>query len=126
MNLIIDANAAFGILDGNMQTERFSSARRIFAPDLIVPELLNTRWKYVHAKRPAPTLERVLETLVNFEIEPTLDYAAPAAMIAEQIGHPVYDCIYIALAMRKDAKLLTNDNRLTRKLRAVGLGAILA
>ena len=36
--------------------------------------------------------------------------------LARRLGHPVYDCVYLALAEREDAAFVTADQRLLRRL----------
>jgi predicted nucleic acid-binding protein len=47
---------------------------------------------------------------------------APALALAEAMNHPIYDCIYLALALREDCGLATADVRFARKLIANGHG----
>ncbi len=44
------------------------------------------------------------------------DLARTALAIAIELDHPVYDCIYLALARRRGAPLVTLDRRLTARL----------
>ena len=47
----------------------------------------------------------------------------PRAMdLARRLDHPVYDCVYLALAEREHAALVTADQRLLRRLSARKLG----
>ncbi|MBV8454705.1 MAG: type II toxin-antitoxin system VapC family toxin, partial [Deltaproteobacteria bacterium] len=39
-----------------------------------------------------------------------------ATRIAIELGHPAYDCVYIALAVATSSKFVTADERLLRKL----------
>jgi predicted nucleic acid-binding protein len=43
---------------------------------------------------------------------------ASAAQLALDLGHPLKDCIYLALAMKMGCELLTSDLRLAEKARA--------
>ncbi len=36
--------------------------------------------------------------------------------VARRLGHPVYDCVYLALAEREHAAFVTADHRLLRRL----------
>jgi predicted nucleic acid-binding protein len=44
------------------------------------------------------------------------DLTQPAMAIARDLDHPVYDCVYLALARRRHAPLVTLDRRLTARL----------
>jgi predicted nucleic acid-binding protein len=39
-----------------------------------------------------------------------------AMQVARRLHHPVYDCVYLALAEREDATFITADRRLLRRL----------
>ena len=41
-------------------------------------------------------------------IEPLLDSALDLAI---QLNHPIYDCLYLALALRHDTDVITADRR---------------
>ena len=45
-------------------------------------------------------------------IEPHCHLQAEALALACHLDHPVYDCLYLALARREAALLLTADQRL--------------
>ena len=38
--------------------------------------------------------------------------------LARRLDHPLYDCVYLALAEREEATLVTADQRLRRRLSA--------
>lgn len=44
------------------------------------------------------------------------DIVLSAARLAVRLGHPAYDCMYIATAMRLQCPLVTADRRLVRRL----------
>ena len=46
------------------------------------------------------------------EIEPDRHLQAEALALACHLDHPVYDCLYLTLARREAAQLLTADQRL--------------
>lgn len=125
MKLVLDASAAYDVLEENTYARRIDGAKELLAPDLIVAELLNARWKVTRTKAVAPSLDRVLGLLERLRLEPTIRYAVQAASLAEQLDHPVYDCAYVALAQRESAKPLTFDQRLVKKLSAAGLESLL-
>ena len=60
---------------------------------------------------------------------PTSGDILEAANLAINIGHPLKDCIYLALAMELDCELITCDARFAEKAKGVwarvrGLGAV--
>jgi predicted nucleic acid-binding protein len=42
--------------------------------------------------------------------------AQQALELARTLDHPTYDCLYVALALREEATLVTADRRLLRTL----------
>lgn len=40
-----------------------------------------------------------------------------ATRLAIELGHPAYDCQYLAVAVEKDCRFVTADERLVRKIR---------
>ena len=124
--IAIDASAAYQSLLGARSDKVLESTSGLVAPDIIVGELLNSRWKNVRSKLAAPSLDAILSFLKRVRIVPSLPYAIEAAELAERMNHPVYDCFYVALARRETLKLLTIDEHLTRKMRAHKFGSLLA
>jgi len=64
---------------------------------------------------------------VRFSAEGQLDgiagLARRAAAIAGQLDHPVYDCLYLALAEAEQTKLVTADLQSLGKVRTNPIGA---
>ena len=54
-------------------------------------------------------------------LEPVEDLAAQALRIAIERDHPVYDCCYVALAMRDSVPLVTADRRLAALAEQAGV-----
>lgn len=124
--IAIDASAAYESLIGEHSDSILGKTTALIAPDIIVGELLNARWKNVRSRLPAPSVDAILGFLKRVRIVPCLAYATEAAELAERLDHPVYDCLYIAVARREALKLLTIDAHLSRKMRMHKLGSLLA
>lgn len=104
----------------------------LIAPDLIVPEVCNIAWLKVRrgeisGSQGAAMLDALPELLD--ELIPGGVLASRAFAIASAIGHPAYDCFYLALAEARDTRMVTADLRLLSRLVgtewapfAVGLG----
>jgi predicted nucleic acid-binding protein len=123
--LVVDASAAYDLLTERTCADRVRGVQELIAPDLVVAELLNARWKAERSGKKAPLLEVTIEFLDRLRIVPSLRYASDAALLAARLSHPVYDCLYVAAAARENAKLLTIDSRLVRKVKAGSLARIL-
>ena len=61
----------------------------------------------------AANLPRLFDALVSATV-----LAPRAVAIAGQLDHPVYDCLYLALAEAEQADLVTADTRLVGKVQA--------
>lgn len=105
--------------------ERGSSAARtvlargetLLAPELVLVEVSNTAWKKV--KRKEMTLEQG-EAMVR-AIPLYFDRLVESGMLiprayalATRLNHPVYDCLYLALAEMESIKMITDDTRLIK------------
>jgi predicted nucleic acid-binding protein len=112
--MIVDASAFIAALG----TPRAASAFRgsdVTAPDLIIAEVLNGLWKVARAGFSVPDRATVIALLDKIRILPSRPYATRAAEIADEFDHPVYDCLYVAVAEAQADTLLTVDARLSRK-----------
>lgn len=119
MNAVIDASAAVGVaLDLPPAAGLFApleQASLVLAPDLFVAEVGNAFWKYRKAGLLPPSrCEEALEHALNLpdrlEASKTL-YLEAFALSCRHL-HPLYDTLYLVLARRNNAVLLTLDRRL--------------
>ena len=97
---------------------------RLTAPDFMAVETANALWK--KSRRgdvPGADVVAALGTLHNVGINwvTTLDAVAAATRLALDLGHPVYDCLYLVLARTHGIPLATFDERLRR---AAGLSNV--
>ena len=91
------------------------TAGMVLAPELMLTEVANTLWKLQRAQQ----LQGVnpLELLAHAKglvdhIEPDRQLQVEALALAIHFNHSVYDCLYLALARREAATLLTADRKL--------------
>jgi predicted nucleic acid-binding protein len=54
----------------------------------------------------------------GIDIRPSGPLLPRAMDLARRLDHPVYDCVYLALAEREEASFVTADQRLLRRLSA--------
>jgi predicted nucleic acid-binding protein len=97
----------------------------VLAPDLLLVEVANALWRKTTARdisvREADAaFDLVRHSGVDFH--PTGPLLPRAMDVARRLAHPVYDCVYLALAEREQAVLVTADQRLLRRLSARKLG----
>ena len=93
----------------------FFSDEEIIAPSLYQAEVVNVAWKYVHGKALSrTTAHEVMETalaLPNRYI-PIDDLMVEAFSQGVILDHSIYDMIYMILARRNGATLVTVDKHL--------------
>lgn len=119
MSIVIDASAAVGIVlaipGAAMFAGPLDSAELVMVPDLFTAEVCNAFWKYRKAdllplERCEQALEQALELPDHLESSTALHREAFA--LAVRHLHPVYDTLYLVLARRNNATILTMDRRL--------------
>jgi predicted nucleic acid-binding protein len=90
-------------------------------PDIFWAECGNIVWKAVRQQRfGRDEAEIAILSMMNRSI-PTVSSATllpKAVSIAFDFGRPVYDCLYVALAVRSRIQLITADERLANALAA--------
>ena len=118
-SLVLDASAVVRIIEDSPQTVAFQQAvldaELVLAPELMLTEVSNTLWRLQKAGQlQAEGLQQCLSraaALVD-HIEPDRHLQVEALALACHLDHPVYDCLYLALARREVAVLLTADQKL--------------
>ena len=119
MNCVLDASAAVAIslnrTDIAELSEHIEQADLLLAPDIYISEVTNVFWKYHQFNNLSLEICReALEDsmqLIDDYIEATSLYQEAFAF-ACQSKHSVYDSLYIVLARRKNARLLTLDKKM--------------
>jgi predicted nucleic acid-binding protein len=95
------------------------SGRELQAPDLLPTEVANAIWKR-HGRKEIDEIEaRQLLTdclRLPLKLAPSGDLVEPALQLALRAKRTVYDCLYLALAMRTSSVLVTGDLRLVHAL----------
>jgi predicted nucleic acid-binding protein len=116
VTLVVDASVAVKWVLPEPGSDQAAALRTeepdVIAPSLIVAEIGNALWK--SALRKDLSRSEALDALriatahfnrlIGFE-----DLAADAMALAIDGRHPVYDCLYLALARRENAALVTAD-----------------
>lgn len=91
-----------------------------FAPDTIVSEVGNAIWKrcWLLGEIDDEGARRALDGVLTIlpDLTPGLPLAAQALELALTFRYPVYDCVYVALALQHGCPLVTADRRLVRAL----------
>jgi predicted nucleic acid-binding protein len=95
----------------------------LIAPSLVIAEIGNALWKAVlRGDVDKPDASAALQIAVaHFErIVPTDQLAARALELAVDLRHPIYDCLYLALAEREQVPIVSADARLLSAARRIG------
>jgi len=117
--LVLDASAVVRIIEGSPEAvvlhEALLEADLVIAPELMLTEVANALWRLQRAGQlDAATLQPLLAraTALVDHIEPDRTLQPEALALATHLNHPVYDCLYLVLARREVATLLTVDQKL--------------
>lgn len=107
------SEAAVALLDG----------RVLYAPALIFIEVANALWSAVRRQRLRPeeaadALDLITRAPLRQGVEDA-SLAQRALQLSLLLDHPVYDCSYLALAMRQKVPVVTADRRFVRAAAAV-------
>ena len=118
-SLVVDASAVVRIIEGSTQAaplrEAVLQAELVLAPELMLTEVANALWRLQRAGQlNSAGLQQRLSRAADLvdHIEPDRHLQVEALALACHLDHPVYDCLYLALARRQAAQLLTADRRL--------------
>ena len=100
--------------DYEKAVQLLSGDHQLHVPRVLAAELANALWSKVRSgsltSSEAPELlGRVLA--LDLEWANDAELAADALRIAISLNHPVYDCVYLALAYQVDGALVTADTR---------------
>ena len=91
------------------------SAEQLHAPDWIVQEIAHAVFKkWRDGEIDAGQARTAIRSTPGFltELYPSMDFTDRALAIAITVGHPVYDCLYIACAEAVSGIVITADNQL--------------
>lgn len=121
--LVIDASVA---LKWVFDEEGWEMARAILgrsmtmAPTLVLAEIGNAAWRLTQqGKIPPSQAEEAIAVLPRFfhSLVPIDRLYGAAFEAARTLGHPIYDCFYLALAKANGTSVITADRRLAERVR---------
>ena len=120
--LVIDASVAIKWVveeEGTDEALALRGTAKLIAPDLLVAECANILWKKVRRGElladEAGFGARLLQA-ADMELLPTRPLLENATLMAMELNHPAYDCLYLELATRHGCRLVTADEQLVKKL----------
>jgi predicted nucleic acid-binding protein len=91
----------------------------LIAPDLVLCEVTNALWRKARKGEVTPlqVAEAIHEMGSILVLRPvTPEMTESAFQIAQDIGHSVYDCLFLACANLDEAELITADAKFLEKL----------
>lgn len=116
--LVVDTSVVFPLVRGSAHAKAIATAVigfEMMAPDFLAIEVANAVWKESRfAGLPDAAAQDMRAAFAGMPIELVANaiLIEPAARIAHSLRHPVYDCLYLALAVELDCAVLTADKRL--------------
>lgn len=123
MRFVVDASMAVKWLvdepGSDAAQELAVSGDDLHAPRLMASELANALWRkarlgQIERADAASALAGVSDMQLRWNDDETV--SADAVRLALTLDHPVYDCVYLALAYNIDAAVLTADHRFVTAL----------
>ena len=116
MTLIVDASVALKWVVDEPGSEAAEQLRKdaLAAPDLWLIETANALW--TRARRnllSAADVTALFSILCRATVRTTPSHldVIDALRLAAELNHPVYDCLYLAAALREDGVVVTADTR---------------
>jgi predicted nucleic acid-binding protein len=129
--MILDTNVAvhwFVATEFSSAAGRFRDRNDLAAPSFILVEAANTLYKYARRGSIDPrNCARSVE-LLEYRLKDVVpnEHLLPEAIrLALANEHPVYDCLYLSLALQRREPLATADKRLAAVAAAIGVEAVL-
>ena len=114
MRIVIDASVAVKWVLDEPGSEAAAALRdrELIAPTLWLAEAANTLWR--HARLGEISNDQAVVRFSELQNAPVGSVAiephlGAALKLATEIGHPVYDCIYLALAVHHGTQVVTAD-----------------
>lgn len=121
--VVVDANVAVKwLVDEDQQREAarlLQDESELHAPRVLATEVANVLWQKVERGEIETTAASVLaDTVQRLPLEWADDeqIIADAVRIAIELDHAAYDCMYLALAHRLGARLVTADMKFVRRV----------
>ena len=103
--------------------------QELWVPDLFFAEVANILWKKLTrdeiSLEAAGAATRWLEC-APLNVRDCRSLVAEALTLANELGHPAYDCCYLALALAIGHPLVTADRRLFERCRSSGSAGLAA
>lgn len=129
MTVVIDASVAIKWVlqeTGSEAAARIQREELLAAPDFMIIECANVFWG--KARRGDISQAEAELALATIQATPihflaAADYVGDAQALAFELSHPVYDCLYLAVALAQRNTLITADRKFAEAIDAHGVHA---
>jgi predicted nucleic acid-binding protein len=128
LTIVVDASVAAAWLVDDARSEEAAAVlgerEDLIAPDLLAIEVSSALWKRImRGELAGETAEKLLAHLTStgLVLERSAALVSTGLRIAEMLRHPVYDCLYLALAQKRGATLATLDKRMAVAAKSAGI-----
>jgi predicted nucleic acid-binding protein len=116
VRIVVDASVALKWVIGEPGSESATALRddELIAPNLWLAEAASALWRRVRLRElGADEAFRRMAELAGAPVAslPLDPYVETALKIATETSHPLYDCLYAAVAMAHDTYVVTADRR---------------
>ena len=132
MTFVVDASiAAKWFVQENLHAESLlllARRERLAAPDLIVAEIGNIAWKKcLRGEIPRGQAETMAVAVGGYipTLQPSTSLIERALDLALTLGHPVYDCLYLACTEFLGGTLVTADSQFRDALRGTPYASLI-
>lgn len=127
--IVIDASVAIKWVVEEEGTSEALALRgtKAIAPDLLVAECANILWKKVIRLELEPREAEIAAGMLaqaDIELVGMRSLMEAATQYAIRLGHPAYDCIYLALATARRCTFVTADKEFALAVRENGTPAM--
>jgi predicted nucleic acid-binding protein len=124
---VCDASVLFKLViaePDSPQATRFVRSARVFVPEFIFLEIGDALTSRI--RRQEIDIQEATDLLagvrdLGLEIRPILPFVDRALTMAGSLRHPIYDCLYLALAEDLNISLVSADRRFVDLIRRAGL-----
>jgi len=121
--VVIDASVVVKLFfeeeDSKAAEQCVAQAEELLAPDLVWVETANVIWKRQRrGDLTADAASDIARSILALPvvIHPAADLVPDALELAMQLDRTVYDCLYLALAVKTKSVMITGDKRLVSAL----------
>lgn len=128
MIAVLDASAAIEMILARSAADELSQlvseAELVLAPDLYIAEVANALWKHASASGNSSSYQELLDDAVALadDVVDSVSLYREAFALSTKHQHPVYDALYIVVARRNNATILTVDQRLASLASTLEMG----